>query len=119
MIDTNKLSKRVLKILQESDNLFVSAVSFWEIAIKYGKGKLFLNNFQIQDIPDYCKKLGIRQISLTPDEAINYSNLPLCEEHKDPFDRMLVYQCIKGGYTLLSRDDKMKFYKKDGLKCVW
>jgi PIN domain nuclease of toxin-antitoxin system len=119
MIDTNKLSKQVLKILQESDQLFVSAVSFWEIAIKHGKGKLQLDNFQIQDVPNYCRRLGIRQISLTPDEAINYSKLPLIEEHKDPFDRMLIYQCIKGDYTLISRDYKMKFYGKDGLKCIW
>ena len=41
IVDKNKLSEYVLKILQNCDNqLFVSAVSFWEIAIKHGKGKL-------------------------------------------------------------------------------
>ena len=119
MTDPDRLSKQVLKILQDSEQLFVSAVSFWEIAIKHGKGKLQLNNFQIQDIPDYCRRLGIQQIFLTPDQAITYSNLPLSEDHKDPFDRMLVHQCIKGNYTLISRDDKMKIYEKDGLNWVW
>ena len=120
VVDDDKLSKPVLKILQDKDNhLFVSAVSFWEIAIKFGKGKLYFENFQIQAIPDYCKKLGIEQIPLMPDEAINYSDLPFCINHKDPFDRMLIYQCIRGNYTLMSKDDKMKLYKNDGLECIW
>jgi PIN domain nuclease of toxin-antitoxin system len=120
VVDDDKLSKPVLKILQNNDSqLFVSAVSFWEIAIKHGKGKLYFENFQIQNIPDYCRRLGIEQIPLMPDEAINYSNLPFYENHKDPFDRMLIYQCIRGNYTLVSKDDKMKFYENDGLECIW
>ena len=120
IVDKNKLSKLVLKILTDSDSmLFVSAVSFWEIAIKHGKGKLDLENFQIRNIPDYCRRLRIEQIPLTPDDAINYSNLPFSENHKAPFDRMLIYQCISGSYTLLSKDDKMKLYAEDGLECIW
>jgi len=116
----SKLSKQVLRILQDNDTqLFVSAVSFWEIVIKHRKGKLSLDNFQIHDVPDYCRKLNIQPIPLTPDEALNYSNLPFAENHKDPFDRMLICQSIKGDYILVSRDDKMKCYEKDGLKCIW
>ena len=118
--DKSKLSKQVLEILQDSDTqLFVSAVSFWEIVLKHGKGKLNLDNFHIHDIPDYCRKLSIQPVPLTSDEAINYSKFSFAENHKDPFDRMLIYQSIKGDYTLISRDEKMKFYKKDGLKCIW
>jgi len=117
---SNNLSKPVLKILQDNDSqLFVSAVSFWEMAIKHGKGKMNWENLQIQEVPDYCEILGIELIPLTPDEAINYSNLPFYENHKDPFDRMLICQCIRGNYTLISRDDKMKFYENDGLECIW
>ena len=94
-------------------------MSFWEIAIKHGKGKLDLENFQIRNIPDYCKRLAIDQIPLSPDDAINYSNLPYYDFHKDPFDRMLIYQCISCNYTLLSKDDKMKYYEDDGLECIW
>ena len=120
IVDKNKLSKFVLKILQDDNNLlFVSAVSFWEIAIKHGKGKLDLENFQIRDIPEYCKKLEIKQIPLMPEDAINYSSMPFYENHKDPFDRMLICQCIREKYTLISKDDKMKFYVNDGLKCIW
>ena len=120
IVDKNKLSDLVLKILQDNDSkLFVSAVSFWEIAIKHGLGKMVLENFQIQDIPDYCKKLEIEQIPLMPEDAISYSSFKFLEYHKDPFDRMLIYQSVKGDYTLVSKDEKMKFYVYDGLKCIW
>ena len=120
IVDKNKLSDLVLKILQDNNSkLFVSSVSFWEIAIKHGKGKIDLENFQIQHIPDYCRRLAIEQIPLTPEDAINYSVLPFHENHKDPFDRMLIYQCISGNYTLISIDGKMKCYENIGLECIW
>jgi len=120
VVDDDKLSKPVLKILQDNDSqLFVSAVSLWEIAVKHGKGKLDLENFQIQNIPDYCRRLMIQQIPLLPEEAINYSNFPFAENHKDPFDRMLIYQCFSNDYILVSKDAKMAVYKENGLKYIW
>ena len=120
IVDDEKLSNKVLEILRNRDNeLLVSAVSFWEIAIKAGKGKLDLKNFNIQLLPYYCKQLEIKLISLIPDEAINYGSLAVYEEHKDPFDRMLIWQCIKNDYTLISKDSKMKIYEKEGLNYIW
>jgi len=120
IVNRKKLSDLVLNTLQDSDNkLFISAVSFWEIAIKHRKGKLDLENFQIQNIPDYCRRLMIKQIPLSPEEAINYSSFPFAENHKDPFDRMLIYQCIANDYVLVSKDAKMDVYKEYGLKCIW
>jgi PIN domain nuclease of toxin-antitoxin system len=120
IVGKSKLSEPVLNLLQNNDNLlFVSAVSFWEIAIKHGKGKLDLENFQIKNISDYCRKLEIKQIPLTSEEAINYSNFPFSENHKDPFDRMLICQSIVNNYVLVSKDAKMAMYKDNGLKCVW
>ena len=120
IVDKNKLSEIVLNLLSNDENLlFVSAVTFWEMSIKHRKGKLYLENFQFGDISNYCKRLGIVQIPLTSEEAINYSNFPYSENHKDPFDRMLIFQCITGNYTLISKDDKMKIYETYGLKCIW
>ena len=120
IVDDSKLSTKVLNILQDKDNeLFVSTVSFWEIAIKTGKGKLDLKNFNIQLLPFYCNRLEIRIICLEPNEAVGYADLTLYEEHRDPFDRMLICQCIKNGYTLISKDNKIRLYEQNGLKYVW
>ena len=120
ILQSNKLSKPVLKILQDNNSqLFASAVSFWEMAIKHGKGKMNWENLQIQELSNYCKILGIKQIPLSPEDAINYSSFPFAENHKDPFDRMLIYQCIANDYVLVSKDAKMDVYKANGLQCIW
>jgi len=116
---TDELSPQVIELINNKENeVFVSAITFWEISLKYCIGKLELN-FAIQDILKYCEQMDFSLIPLTPLEAIGFSILPYKENHKDPFDRMLVYQCIKGNYTLVSKDKKMNFYINEGLKCIW
>jgi PIN domain nuclease of toxin-antitoxin system len=108
-----------VKYLTNSENeVCISAVSLWEIALKYSLGKLSLG-FEVDDIPKYCSQMGFHLIPLTPQEALGSLKLPQRGNHKDPFDRMLIYQCISNRYTLVSKDSKMKFYKTDGLDCIW
>ncbi|MCL2416768.1 MAG: type II toxin-antitoxin system VapC family toxin [Bacteroidales bacterium] len=117
--NSDKLPMRIVEHIANKENrVFVSAISLWEIAIKLSIGKLELK-FSPEDILAYCQDMDIEFIPLEPLEALEFLKLPTKKEHKDPFDRMLVYQCIKGNYTLVSRDDKMRFYEKDGLKCIW
>jgi PIN domain nuclease of toxin-antitoxin system len=117
---TNELSKRALKELKDVNNdIFVSAISLWEIALKYSIGKLIIEEIDIKDIPKYCENMGFELISLDPIDALNSFQIPLKENHKDPFDRMLIYQCIKRNYILLSKDAKLKYYKSDGLQYIW
>jgi len=116
---SDELSPHVTEHISNKENeVFVSAISLWEIALKHSVGKLMLN-FAVEDIPKYCQEMNFYLISLKPLEALGFLKLPLKINHKDPFDRMLIYQCISGNYTLVSRDDKMKFYENDGLECIW
>jgi PIN domain nuclease of toxin-antitoxin system len=118
--NSDKLSKKALEEIQNPHNdVLVSAVSLWEIALKYQLGKLFLGSFDIKDIPVYCEKIGFELISLDPVEALESANLSQKENHKDPFDRMLIYQCIRNYYTLVSQDNQIKEYRSDGLKYLW
>jgi PIN domain nuclease of toxin-antitoxin system len=117
---SNELSKKAFEELKNINNeIFVSAVSLWEIALKHSIGKLVIDNFNVIEIPEYCKKMGFELIPLDPIEALNSLQLPLKENHKDPFDRMLIYQCIRNKYILITKDTKMEFYKEDGLKYIW
>jgi PIN domain nuclease of toxin-antitoxin system len=117
---SNELSQKIINELENSGNeILVSAISLWEIALKYTAGKLIIESFDIREIPKYCKKMGFELIPLEPAEALNSLQLPLKENHKDPFDRMLIYQCIQNRYTLVSKDSRLKLYKEDGLKYIW
>jgi len=117
--NSNKLSHQVTEYIKNGENeVFVSAISLWEIALKQSIGKLELN-FAIEDIPKYCEQMGFYLIPLKPLEALGYLKLPTKQSHKDPFDRMLIYQCIRSKFTLVSKDHKMQIYENDGLECIW
>ena len=116
---TSELSKTVIHEVKNPNNeILVSAVSLWEIALKSSIGKLVVD-FDIKDIPEYCNRMEFELIRLEPLDALNSIQLPRKKNHKDPFDRMLIYQCIKNNYTLVSRDTKIRVYQKDGLKLMW
>lgn len=116
---TNELSDTVIKEIKNPDNeILVSAVSLWEIALKISVGKLIIG-FDAKNIPDYCKKMGFELIPLEPLDALNSMALPPRGSQKDPFDRLLVFQSMVNGYTFVSRDSKIRLYKEDGLKYLW
>ena len=116
---TSELSRKAIsEITSVNNEVFVSAVSLWEIALKCSVGKLFVD-FEIKDIPVYCERMGFELIPLKPLESLNSLLLPSKNDHKDPFDRMLIYQCIANEYTLISKDAKIRIYKENGLKYIW
>jgi len=116
---SDKLSPQIVKeICNRENKIFVSAISLWEIILKQSIDKLELN-FAIEDIPIYCQQMGFYLIPLTPLEVLGFLKLPQKKIHKDPFDRMLVYQCIANDYVLVSKDAKMEIYKENGLKYIW
>lgn len=53
------------------------------------------------------------------DEALYILKLPAKENHKDPFDRLLISQAIKNSFVFISKDSKMNQYKEDGLNIIW
>ena len=117
--DSKKLPPHIASQISDKNNdVFVSAITLWEIALKHGLETLELN-FSVEDIPLYCRQMSFTLIPLKPLEVLDFTKLPLKANHKDPFDRMLICQCISNGYTLVSKDAKMAGYKENGLECVW
>ena len=106
-------------IRDRANEIAVSSVSLWEISLKYGIGKLVLGSMAPDDIPAHCDSLGFRLVQLDPADASTYHTLPRMAEHRDPFDRMLVHQCIRMRAHLISRDARMECYKPYGLGCIW
>jgi len=119
--DETELPKSVRELLSAPDEneILVSTVTFWEIAIKTSIGKLQLENFDMFRLQEYCEGLGFSIIKLDAADALFYAKIPLREKHKDPFDRMLVATAINNEYTLVSKDHNMPQYHEDGLSVFW
>ncbi len=97
----------------------VSAVSFWEIAIKSALGKLTLNGTTPEALVDAAQQQGFDLLPLDPRLAASFTKLPIDPQHRDPFDRMLIWQAISLGSTLVSRDRKISSNQQTGLSVLW
>lgn len=91
----------------EANDLFFSAASLWEVAIKSGLGR---EDFSV-DARLLRRGLldnGYGELPVTSDHAVEVSGLPAL--HKDPFDRLLIAQAMVEGITLLTADDMVARY---------
>ena len=118
--DIKKLSKRAFEMITNTDNdIFVSVVSFWEIALKTSINKFSFEGIITSDLPEYARKMNFHILEMKAREACTFANLPLKDNHKDPFDRMIIWQAITEDMTLISKDKMFVQYKKNGLRLFW
>jgi PIN domain nuclease of toxin-antitoxin system len=104
-----KLSNTAERVYLEEDNeVFLSTVSEWEIALKYSIGRLELPTSPQIFIPEQREKHGIQVLPLDEISSLNIGNLE--KIHKDPFDRMLVSQSIINGYPIITPDELVRRY---------
>lgn len=101
--DAPELSPRARNLFQDPDNvLYLSAVSVWEIVVKYAIGNLPLPDPPERFIPQIREQLAIQPLALDEQATLYLPRLPAL--HRDPFDRMLICQAIHEGATLLTPD---------------
>jgi PIN domain nuclease of toxin-antitoxin system len=97
--DPARLSARAAAAIEDADNdVFVSAVSAWEIAIKRARGRL---RFPDVDEP-MLAALRIVELPIRLRHAAAIGTLP--DHHRDPFDRMLLAQARADDLTIVSHD---------------
>ena len=117
--ERKKLSIAAVGVLENADNsVFVSAITFWEIALKFSVGKLELRNIMPDEFPEASIQAGFQLLSLSPNECASHYKLILTN-HKDPFDRMLIWQAIERNLIFISKDERLAQYKTAGLKTLW
>ena len=108
-VDAPELSSRAREIFRDPRNeLFLSAASVWEIALKYGLKRLQLPEPPERYIPSTREKYGIHFFPIDEISALGISRLPGL--HKDPFDRMIVSQAVAHGLTVLTPDEWIRSY---------
>lgn len=114
-----KLPSKTLKQLQDRKNhVSVSVISFWEIALKYQLGKLSLSGFLPHELIHSAEQMGIQVATITPNEFATFFQLPSVSDHRDPFDRLIIWQCIAQNRTLISHDCKLAYYLNLGLNVL-
>lgn len=119
LFDVDKIANPTLEIIKNTDNnIYISAASFWEISIKYKLKKLDLNNLNVSELPIIFSEKGYEIISISSDEAAALWELKL-DYHKDPFDRILIWQAIKNNFIFISNDVNMSPYRAEGLRLQW
>ena len=100
-------------IEDQSNTVFVSAASAWEIATKTRLGKLSVSE-SAQDVGASLADQGFRGLDVTVLHGQRAGELP--GSHSDPFDRMLIAQALTDGLTLVSRE---KVFDAYGVRRFW
>ena len=117
--EPDKLGSEVISILEnKNNNILVSSISYWEISIKMALGKFSLLNLSVEDIFQASKDIGFIHIPVLPEETSTFYKLPIQSNHKDPIDRMLIWQAIYNNLAFISQDESLKRYIEHGLNLI-
>ncbi len=112
-VDPARLSEAAVSIIESPSNeLYFSAASIWEVAIKTGSGALKLDPSVLRRAlldADY------HELAITGEHAARVITLE--DHHKDPFDRILIAQAMEEGIELLTHDSTVAKYKGP-IRCV-
>lgn len=113
-----KISQTIRDILTSVEHqVFYSPISLWEIAIKYNLGKLSLVGMSPNEFYLEIEKSFLKPLMPTAQEFASFYLLPI--KHKDPFDRLLIWQCIQQkDVWFLSVDGAIQQYTQEGLKVL-
>jgi PIN domain nuclease of toxin-antitoxin system len=96
------------QLADDSNELLLSAASSWEIAIKYGLGKLPLPEPPDVYVPSAMRHSGTSGLAIEPMHTLAVAKLPPL--HRDPFDRLLVVQAQMMDLTLVTADPLVAAY---------
>lgn len=114
--EPEKLNDKALQVLENGkEELYLSAASAWEIAIKSAAGRLRLHEPPESFVPKRMTALGLRPLHITHHHALNISVLPL--HHQDPFDRVLISQAIVEDMILMTTDHMFSKYSVQTFWC--
>ncbi len=101
-------------IATDAAEVFISAVSAWEIATKYRLGKLPEAQLVAEDVAASVAAEGFSELALSMRHAQRAGDL--VGHHRDPFDRMLIAQSMLENMTLVSNERAFDAY---GVKRLW
>lgn len=99
-------SRRLLAA--EENELFLSAASAWEIAVKFSIGRLRLPGDPADLVPAWLAQSRTSALPVEHHHALHVATLP--PHHRDPFDRLLVSQAQLERLTIMTSDKQFALY---------
>jgi PIN domain nuclease of toxin-antitoxin system len=112
---SEKIGRTGLDILgRGEEEIYFSAASSWEIAIKTRLGKFELPDEPNRYVPTRLAEQGIRPLSITQSHSLKVYHLP--PHHNDPFDRLIIAQAIAEEMAILTSD---RAFAKYPVEIVW
>ena len=100
-----RLSAAARTAIRDAEEVYVSAASAWEIAIKASLGKIVSS----RSVAQATAECGFVELPVTFAHAEQLASLPAL--HRDPFDRLLVAQAIAEDLTVVTRDPAITRYQ--------
>lgn len=112
--DSKQLPRSAKKFIENPENhCFISIATLWEMGIKYSLGKLKLKA-ELKKIFELFFESGLILMPITPDHILTNISLPF--QHRDPFDRLIIAQAKREGYTIISKDREFENYE---VNLIW
>jgi PIN domain nuclease of toxin-antitoxin system len=113
LAEPERLGRHLGTLEDPANELFLSAASSWEIAIKTQIGRLRLPDEPRRYGPDRMRAVGALPLPVEHNHALAVSELPLI--HRDPFDRLLVAQARDLRLCIVTADTVMARYEVETL----
>jgi PIN domain nuclease of toxin-antitoxin system len=113
--EPSRISRKARDVMADiSHEVFLSAVTSWEVAIKAASGKLQLPEPPDLYVPRRMAAQGLRPLAVSHEHALAAFALPA--HHRDPFDRLLIAQAKVEEMTLISAD---RMFDRYPVQLLW
>lgn len=106
--DNMHLPKSTKQLIENTENhCFISIATLWEMGIKHSLKKLKLKA-ELNKIFELFFESGLILLPITPNHILTNTSLPFY--HRDPFDRLIIAQAKREGYSIISKDREFEKY---------
>jgi len=107
-----KIPNKVFDIIKDPSNtIYFSQISLFEIVIKQKIGKLPLFTASVDEVYKQSIIDGLDYLEINNNHLFNYNRIPLFEQHRDPFDRLLLATAFTENLIIISIDESFGLYK--------
>jgi PIN domain nuclease of toxin-antitoxin system len=118
LYDEKRLPEQIVDFIEDYENKgYVSVVSLHEIVVKNAKGQIIVPEPIVKVLP-HIIETNLEIIPVNVHHIVRLETLEREAVHKDPFDRLLIAQCIDERLTFITSDSKVNLYEKYGLDFI-